>query len=133
MLRWIRRRLANTDSPAGTINMRTKRAFDRRGRTIAYNASLNFNAEEFTFKETAGPRDGVLHAPIGVEGDGPRVLDRACDMHDRLAGCATGSGFALDHDRCGPFEVSGSHVPCEKQQDRRERRVPQSFFRGHRS
>jgi len=50
---------SDADSPAGTINMRTKRAFDRKGRTLAYNASLNFNAEEFTFKATPGPRDGV--------------------------------------------------------------------------
>jgi iron complex outermembrane receptor protein len=49
---------SDADSPAGTINMRTKRAFDRRGRTLAYNTSLNFNAEEFTFNKTAGPRDG---------------------------------------------------------------------------
>lgn len=49
---------SDADNPAGTINMRTKRAFERRGRTIAYNTSLNFNAEEFTFNKTAGPRDG---------------------------------------------------------------------------
>ncbi|MEY4686260.1 MAG: hypothetical protein RIR76_283 [Verrucomicrobiota bacterium] len=49
---------SDADSPAGTINMRTKRAFDRKGRTLAYNTSLNFNAEEFTWRKTAGPRDG---------------------------------------------------------------------------
>ncbi len=43
------------DSPAGTINMKTRRAFDRKGRTINYNASLNFNAEEFTFDKELGP------------------------------------------------------------------------------
>ena len=45
------------DSPAGTINMKTKRAFDRKGRTFNYNTSLNFNAEEFTFSKTPGPSD----------------------------------------------------------------------------
>ncbi len=49
---------SDADNPAGTINMRTKRAFDRKGRTLAYNTSLNFNAEEFTWRKTAGPRDG---------------------------------------------------------------------------
>ncbi|PAW67165.1 MAG: hypothetical protein B9S34_06270, partial [Opitutia bacterium Tous-C1TDCM] len=49
---------SDADSPAGTINMRTKRAFDRKGRVLGYNTSLNFNAEEFTWKKTAGPRDG---------------------------------------------------------------------------
>jgi len=52
---------SDADSPAGTINMRTKRAFDRKGRTLAYNTSLNFNAEEFTFNKTAGPRDGTSY------------------------------------------------------------------------
>jgi len=49
---------SDADSPAGTINMKTKRAFDRRGRRIAFNAAINFNAEEFTLKKTPGPRDG---------------------------------------------------------------------------
>jgi TonB-dependent receptor len=52
---------SDADNPAGTINMRTKRAFDRPGRTVAFNGSLNFNAEEFTFNRTAGPRDGFSY------------------------------------------------------------------------
>jgi iron complex outermembrane recepter protein len=43
------------DSPAGTINMKTKRAFNYKGRSINYNASLNFNAEEFTLSKRWGP------------------------------------------------------------------------------
>ena len=45
-----RTRSADSDasSPAGTINMKTRRAFDRKGRTFAYNYSLNFNGEEYT-------------------------------------------------------------------------------------
>jgi iron complex outermembrane recepter protein len=52
---------SDADNPAGTINMRTKRAFERRGRTLSFNSSLNFNAEEFTLKKTPGPRDGVSY------------------------------------------------------------------------
>ncbi|HEY1110083.1 MAG TPA: carboxypeptidase regulatory-like domain-containing protein, partial [Opitutaceae bacterium] len=52
---------SDADNPAGTINMRTKRAFDRKGRSIVYNTSLNFNAEEFTWKKTPGPRDGLSY------------------------------------------------------------------------
>jgi len=52
---------SDADSPAGTINMKTKRAFDRKGRRFGINASVNFNAEEFTLKKTAGPRDGLSH------------------------------------------------------------------------
>ena len=47
----------DADSPAGTVNMKTKRAFDRKGRSIDYNASLNFNDEQFTLRRTPGPRD----------------------------------------------------------------------------
>ncbi len=47
----------DADSPAGTVNMKTKRAFDRKGRRVGYNGSLNFNSEEFTFKKTEGPAD----------------------------------------------------------------------------
>jgi iron complex outermembrane receptor protein len=47
----------DADSPAGTVNMKTKRAFDRKGRSVDYNFSLSVNDEEFTFKKTPGPRD----------------------------------------------------------------------------
>jgi iron complex outermembrane receptor protein len=47
----------DADSPAGTVNMKTKRAFDRKGRRIGYNAGVNFNSEEFTLKKTDGPAD----------------------------------------------------------------------------
>ncbi|MEY4816819.1 MAG: hypothetical protein RLZZ162_3892, partial [Verrucomicrobiota bacterium] len=48
---------SDADSPSGTINMRTRRAFDRKGRTVGYNFSLNFNAEEFTLRKTLGPAE----------------------------------------------------------------------------
>lgn len=45
----------DADSPAGTINMKTRRAFDRKGRRTAYNFSYNLNSEEFTWRKTYGP------------------------------------------------------------------------------
>ncbi|MBI5382256.1 MAG: TonB-dependent receptor [Opitutae bacterium] len=45
----------DADAPAGTINMKTKRAFDRKGRLLRYNASMNLNSEEFTWSRTYGP------------------------------------------------------------------------------
>ncbi len=48
---------SDADSPSGTINMRTRRAFDRKGRVFGYNFSLNFNAEEFTIHKTLGPAE----------------------------------------------------------------------------
>ena len=48
---------SDSDSPAGTINMKTKRAFDRKGRAFSYTTGVNFNAEEFTLHATQGPSD----------------------------------------------------------------------------
>jgi hypothetical protein len=45
----------DADAPAGTINMKTRRAFERKGRRMGYNASLNMNSDEFHFKRTYGP------------------------------------------------------------------------------
>ncbi len=47
----------DADSPAGTINMKTKRAFDRKGRVFDYNLGVNFNGEEFTLKKAPDARD----------------------------------------------------------------------------
>jgi iron complex outermembrane recepter protein len=44
-------------STAGNINLRTKRAFDRRGRQVFVQASFGANSEDFTFKKTQGPDD----------------------------------------------------------------------------
>ena len=48
---------SDADSPAGTINMKPKKAFDRKGRHFGFNTSLNFNSEEFTWRQTVGPDD----------------------------------------------------------------------------
>ena len=48
---------SDADSPAGTINMKTKRAFERKGRVFSYTTGINFNAEEFTISATQGPSD----------------------------------------------------------------------------
>ncbi len=47
----------DADAPAGRINMKTKRAFDRKGRRVSYQIGLGINSEEFTFKKTPGPED----------------------------------------------------------------------------
>jgi iron complex outermembrane receptor protein len=39
----------DADAPAGTINLKTKRAFDRKGRRIDWQFSLSANSEEFSF------------------------------------------------------------------------------------
>ncbi|HRE81491.1 MAG TPA: TonB-dependent receptor [Opitutaceae bacterium] len=45
-------------SPAGSINMKSKRAFDRKGRRIDYSVSLSANSPDaFTFKKVYGPGD----------------------------------------------------------------------------
>jgi TonB-dependent receptor len=55
-INWTSTPANDADSPAGNINMRTKRAFDRRGRQVGYNFSTSFNSEEFTLKKTDGQR-----------------------------------------------------------------------------
>jgi TonB-dependent receptor len=50
----------DADAPAGTINMKTKRAFDRRGRLVKWAVSTGFNSEEFTLSRTPGPGDDGL-------------------------------------------------------------------------
>src|SRR5262249_39027725 len=51
----------DADSPAGTINMKTKRAFDRKGRTFNYNFGVNFNGEEYTLKKQPDARDNPAY------------------------------------------------------------------------
>lgn len=57
-INWTSTPANDADSPAGNINMRTKRAFDRKGRQFSYNLSTAFNSEEFTLKKTDGQRGG---------------------------------------------------------------------------
>ncbi len=49
----------DADAPAGTINMKTKRAFDRKGRQFAYSYSINMNGEEWSLKKLPGIEDGA--------------------------------------------------------------------------
>ncbi len=52
---------SDADSPSGTINMKTRRAFDRKGRRIGFNFGLNFNAEEFHLRKTMGPAENLAY------------------------------------------------------------------------
>lgn len=45
----------DASSPAGTINLKTRRAFDRKGRLLSYNLGVSMNSEEFHFRKTYGP------------------------------------------------------------------------------
>jgi iron complex outermembrane recepter protein len=47
----------DADAPAGTINLKTKRAFDRKGRLVKWSFGAGLNSEEFTLKATTGPGD----------------------------------------------------------------------------
>jgi iron complex outermembrane recepter protein len=47
----------DADAPAGTINLKSKRAFDRQGRRISWQVNLTANSEEFTWAKTYGPGD----------------------------------------------------------------------------
>ena len=45
----------DANAPAGTINLRTKRAFERAGRRISWQANVAAHSEELTLRKTAGP------------------------------------------------------------------------------
>lgn len=49
----------DADSPAGNVNMKLKRAFDRKGRVFTYSYSANLNGEEWSLKQLPGPRDSA--------------------------------------------------------------------------
>lgn len=49
------------NSPAGTINMRSKSAFTRKGREIITQLSMSANSAALTFAKTPGPDDGNHH------------------------------------------------------------------------
>ena len=50
----------DANAPAGTINLRTKRAFDRVGRRISWQANLTAHSEEFSLNRTRGPDEDQL-------------------------------------------------------------------------
>ena len=50
----------DANAPAGTINLRTKRAFDRSGRRVSVQANVTAHSEAFNFKNSRGPdEDGT--------------------------------------------------------------------------
>ncbi|MDO8541358.1 MAG: TonB-dependent receptor [Opitutaceae bacterium] len=48
----------DADAPAGTMNLRSKNAFDRKGREITASATLTANPYELTLRRTPSPGDG---------------------------------------------------------------------------
>lgn len=51
----------DANAPAGTINLKTKRAFDRKGRRIAWQANVMANSDNFDFRRSYGPGDTKTH------------------------------------------------------------------------
>jgi TonB-dependent receptor len=47
----------DADAPAGYINLKTRKAFDQKGRHIGVSFGTVLNTEEFTLKRTVGPDD----------------------------------------------------------------------------
>lgn len=47
----------DANAPAGTINLKTKRAFERKGRRIAWQANIMANGDDLTFDRSYGPGD----------------------------------------------------------------------------
>ncbi|MEO6246366.1 MAG: carboxypeptidase regulatory-like domain-containing protein, partial [Opitutaceae bacterium] len=47
----------DADAPAGTINLKTKRAFERKGRRISWQAHFMANGDNFDWRRSYGPSD----------------------------------------------------------------------------
>jgi TonB-dependent receptor len=59
----------DANAPAGTINLRTKRAFDRAGRRVSWQANITAHSEAFNFRRTLGPdedRGTIKLRPGGI-------------------------------------------------------------------
>lgn len=50
----------DANAPAGTINLKTKRAFDRAGRRVSWQVNVAAHSEEFSLNRTPGPFDSGL-------------------------------------------------------------------------
>jgi TonB-dependent receptor len=51
----------DANAPAGTINLKTKRAFDRSGRRVSLTANLTAFSTRFNFDKSYGPDDRLSH------------------------------------------------------------------------
>ena len=51
----------DANAPGGRVNLKTKRAFDLRGRRITWQLSASANSEEFTLSKTYGPQHRKEH------------------------------------------------------------------------
>ncbi|MBI5689355.1 MAG: TonB-dependent receptor [Verrucomicrobia bacterium] len=49
----------DADAPAGSMNLRSRNAFDRKGREITATATVSANPYDLTWRRTPGPGDGV--------------------------------------------------------------------------
>ncbi|MSU48822.1 MAG: TonB-dependent receptor [Opitutus sp.] len=47
----------DADAPAGTINLKTKRAFERKGRRVSWQASFMANSDNFDYRRSYSPSD----------------------------------------------------------------------------
>jgi TonB-dependent receptor len=54
----------DAEGAAGTINMKTKRAFDRQGRRITFSAALTANSEEMNLNQSYGPDDSKQYKTL---------------------------------------------------------------------
>ena len=51
----------DANAPAGTINLRTKRAFDLAGRRVVISTHVNAHSDHFSLSKSSGPTDGRSH------------------------------------------------------------------------
>jgi TonB-dependent receptor len=77
----------DANAPGGRVNLKTKRAFDLKGRRINYQLSASANSEEFTLRRTYGPQHGRSHhvMPNYIFGYSDSFLDRRLGLTFNLS------------------------------------------------
>jgi iron complex outermembrane receptor protein len=69
-------------APAGTINLRTKRAFDRASRHVAWQANVTAHSEAFTTRRTLGPDEELARRKLRPGG----IFEYSDTFFDRRLG-----------------------------------------------
>jgi TonB-dependent receptor len=54
----------DANAPGGIINLRTKRAFDRAGRRVSWQANVTAHSEAFSFSKSRGPDENAMNLKI---------------------------------------------------------------------
>jgi TonB-dependent receptor len=97
----------DADAPAGTMNLRSKNAFERKGREITAQASLSASPYELTLRRTPSPGDG-MHRKIRPGG----IFTYADSFGGRFGIQLSLSGNSLFNEQAGLTQTIDTSLPA---------------------